>query len=774
MALDNAIRNVGEYYAAHYLAERFGKDIADRIKAWKAQGSRSVPRRLQSLSDLYFRAKSQALEYPDPELRARARDAELEGWHSRLLAALGYEPAPTLVELESEKQALPAVLRLHRHSRPWLAVLEAPFCLSDGEQAEEPLELPAGCGGFANRTEDASGAGGGDGAVPDASWEKAIALLFKQEDRPRWALLLAGSRVYLFDAHTYAQGRYLYINLDDAFARKQPKTFESIAALLARDTLAPGGESDEVLHEKLRAGSLRSTHGVSEKLQGAVREAITGIANGWVTARRERKLGFRELGEREDPLPDGSREVTAEQLRHEALVYVYRILFCLYAEARGRELGILPISDDVYRLGYSLEALRDLADGGEPGTTTENGSYYARHLDRLFRLIHEGFHPEAGPRVDQPRTGGVEDVASPWGTGTFHQNDLFGSEGPRRLSLGKSGKKELEHGYARAFVVQPLTATLFDPEATPLLKRVRLANRVLHKVIRCLSLGTGERGRQIGRINYAELGLVQLGSVYEGLLSYKGFFAHEELSQVLQAPKKKRGEQPVVHDDDIDPKTPTWFVPETRLEEFRKGEVVIERRTNRPRIYKTGEFILHLNGMDRVNSASYYTPAVLTETLVRETLKERLRGFGPERAYEILELRICEPAMGSAAFLVEALGQLADRYLALKQEQVGRSIDPGDYEDQRRRTMHYIAVHNVYGVDLNPTAVELGALSLWLATIHRLKVREGENGAPDIYRSCATPWFGLRLRAGNSLIGARRAVWSEEQLTRGRFFGKNA
>ncbi|MEA3410389.1 MAG: hypothetical protein U9R74_02495, partial [Pseudomonadota bacterium] len=63
---------------------------------------------------------------------------------------------------------------------------------------------------------------------------------------------------------------------------------------------------------------------------------------------------------------------------------------------------------------------------------------------------------------------------------------------------------------------------------------------------------------------------------------------------------------------------------------------------------------------------------------------------------------------------------------------------------------------------------------LWLATIHRLKVREGENGEPDIYRSCATPWFGLRLRSGNSLIGARRAVWTEEQLTRGRFFGKNA
>jgi hypothetical protein len=400
-----------------------------------------------------------------------------------------------------------------------------------------------------------------------------------------------------------------------------------------------------------------------------------------------------------------------EQLRHEALVYVYRILFCLYAEARGRELGILPISDDVYRLGYSLEALRDLADRGEPGTTAENGSYWAQHLDRLFRLIYEGFHPEAFTGGEQAPADRVEDVGSPWRTAMPHQHDLFGDDRPRQLSLGESSRKAIEHGYAKAFVIQPLTATLFDPEATPLLKRVQLANRVLHKVIRCLSLGTGERGKQIGRINYAELGLVQLGSVYEGLLSYKGFFATEDLIQVLQAPKKKGGEQPVVYDDDIDPKTPTWFVPKTRLEEFKKGEVVIERRTKQSRIYKTGEFILHLNGVDRVNGACYYTPAVLTETLVRETVKERLKDIGLDQADEILELKICEPAMGSAAFLVEALGQLADRYLALKQEQVGRSIEPDAYEHQRRRVMHYIAVHNVHGVDLNPTAVELGALS---------------------------------------------------------------
>lgn len=60
MSLDTAIQNVGEYYAAHYLAEQFAKDIADQVKVWKAQGSQSVPPRLQALSDLLPRQDTSA------------------------------------------------------------------------------------------------------------------------------------------------------------------------------------------------------------------------------------------------------------------------------------------------------------------------------------------------------------------------------------------------------------------------------------------------------------------------------------------------------------------------------------------------------------------------------------------------------------------------------------------------------------------------------------------------------------------------------------------
>lgn len=751
MALDTAIKNVGDYYAAHYLAEKngFSKDIAEKAKTWKEQGSASVLKRVQGLSDAYFKAKARALDYPEPALRSKADSIELKNWHSQMLHALGYQPDTFGLELASEQKQLPALLRLNRHNQPWLVICETAFCLSGGDKDEEPLEtdvIPA------SKIVD---------RLPTyiQSWEKAVAMVFKQDDHPRWLMLLAGSRIYLFDAHTYAQGRYIYIDLDETFGLKQNSTFEAICALLAKESLAPEGESDEVLHERLREGSLKSTHSVSEKLQGAVRDAIESIANGWVEARRNANLGYRQFGEQEKPLPDGSREVSAEQLRHDALIYVYRLLFCLYAEARGGELGILPINDDIYRLGYSLEALRDLVEQSEPTTTTENGTYFAEHLNRLFTLIHQGFHPE------QDNSAEGFDLSEIFKLPT--QTNLF-EEDTKQPAFGR--KQLSDSSYSKTFVIEPLTATLFAPNTTPLLERVKLPNRVLHKVIRCLSLGTGDKSKRIGRINYAELGIVQLGSVYEGLLSYKGFFAKEDLIQVLQ---KDKDAKPVL-DNAIDPKVPTWFVPINRAVEFKPGEIILEHRTQKPRIYKTGEFILHLNGVDRVNSASYYTPEVLTRCLVSEALKERLKDFGSEHADEILNLKICEPAMGSAAFLVEAIDQLAREYLRLKQAQLGLSIDPSDYEDELRRVKHYIAVHNVYGVDLNPTAVELGALSLWLASMHHIKVKTGENGNPDQYRPGATPWFGLRLRAGNSLIGARRAVWTEQQLITGAFYGKDA
>src|SRR5690606_3064491 len=128
---------------------------------------------------------------------------------------------------------------------------------------------------------------------------------------------------------------------------------------------------------------------------------------------------------------------------------------------------------------------------------------------------------------------------------------------------------------------------------------------------------------------------------------------------------------------------------------------------------------------------SYYTPEVLTKSLVKYTPKERLgdippsplageaRGEGegpatPLSAAEILTLTICEPAMRSAAFLNEAVNQLAEAYLTRKQQELGQRIPHEDYQHELQRVKMHIADHNVFGVDLNPIAVELAEVSLWL------------------------------------------------------------
>ena len=802
MALDTSIHNVGDYYATHYLDSQFLKDVEPVLKAWRPLGSASPARRMASLSDAYFRAKSHALDYDHPQLRLKSDDPDLAGWHGQLLQALGYTLNRQSLTLPSEKMQLPVMLRLNRHGHPWLVVAESPFCLPDASLPadwlpEDPLDQSVDASSETPESDN-------DLKPFIGPWSEALPQIFRQEDAPRWLMLLSGSQIQLFDSHTWAQGRYLRFDLDDAFGRRESAAFEAIALLLGATTLAPDAESEEPLHQRLLGQSHRFTHGVSKALQGQVRLAITAIANAWVEDRRNRKLSYLKLADDEPALPngttEGTREIDAETLRHESLVFVYRLLFCLYAEAHGSDLGALPINDDIYRLGYSMEALRDLADMSEGGFSSENGAYYHQHLSKLFGLIHAGFSESSGAPTTESSAAANRDQPTP----TFaHQDDLFGNV-QQALQLG-SRREQLDTGRAKHFTIQPLTATLFDPSSTPLLDRARLPNRVLQQVIRWLSMGVDEKTGTIGRIDYGNLGVVQLGAVYEGLLSWKGFFATEDLIQVCSTKKQKastgdedeaaeseeededeaplpprRGAQASVFDDAIPADLPTWFVPEAQKDQFKPGEIIVEKRTGKPRVYKRGEFILHLNGIDRAESASYYTPEVLTEALVREVLAERLKDITPERADDILKLTLCEPAMGSAAFINEATRQLAHAYLKLKKAQTGQTIPPDRYEDEHRRVKHWIATRNVYGVDLNPTAVELGALSLWLGSMHRLRVREGNKdgasngGSPDVYKVGAVPWFGLRLRAGNSLIGARRAVWKTKQLTDGDFFGKDA
>jgi type II restriction/modification system DNA methylase subunit YeeA len=106
-------------------------------------------------------------------------------------------------------------------------------------------------------------------------------------------------------------------------------------------------------------------------------------------------------------------------------------------------------------------------------------------------------------------------------------------------------------------------------------------------------------------------------------------------------------------------------------------------------MYPKGSFIYRLAGRDRQKSASYYTPQVLTQCLVKYALKELLNSDRVKKADDILTLTVCEPAMGSAAFLNEAVNQLAEAYLERKQAELGKRIPHDDYPQELQKVRMY-------------------------------------------------------------------------------------
>jgi hypothetical protein len=319
---------------------------------------------------------------------------------------------------------------------------------------------------------------------------------------------------------------------------------------------------------------------------------------------------------------------------------------------------------------------------------------------------------------------------------------------------------------------------------------VRFPNHVWQRVIRLMSLSRGQgRGRRSGRVSYQLLSINQLGAVYEALLSYRGFFAAEDLYEVKPAPKKGRatgeeeaeeegeGEAEEAEAEDApssrrgragqngdDKLEIAWFVPGGRLREFKEEERVYDLDDSghrKLRLHPKGSFIYRLAGRDREKSASYYTPQVLTQCLVKYALKELLGSERVKKADDILTLTVCEPAMGSAAFLNEAVNQLADAYLERKQQEMRRRIPHEDYAQELQKVRMVLADRNVFGVDLNPVAVELAEVSIWLNAIY------GETDGEGRPLPARVPWFGYQLFAGNSLIGARRQAYAATSLIKG-------
>ncbi len=149
-------------------------------------------------------------------------------------------------------------------------------------------------------------------------------------------------------------------------------------------------------------------------------------------------------------------------------------------------------------------------------------------------------------------------------------------------------------------------------------------------------------------------------------MSYTGSFATEDLYEVA-----KNG----------DPEKGSWVTPIDRAHDIADSDFVkvTDDVTGelRPVVHKRGTFVFRLSGRERQQSASYYTPEVLTKFTVSQALEELLDQDGhTTTAAEILRLSVCEPALGSGAFAIEAVRQVADQYLRRREHEVGEKVDP--------------------------------------------------------------------------------------------------
>ncbi len=726
------ITNENEFYSHHYLAEVFKNDVKERLDAWDAaeaehagdDAHRAPPKRLQSWAQRWFALRGQVQRAHEPNERWHAF-AQMQ---SGLLQALGYTAEPK--ELTTEEFVAGSPLPVWQVQGQRLAIIPA---YQPGAECEDLLDHQLLSFHY------------GNGSVPKGlageTWADLLSdAVFGADQPPRYVLLLGLDDWLLLDRYKWPNNRALRFSWADILDRKDADTLKACAVLLHKDCLAPGEGSS--LLERLDERAHANAFSVSESLKYALREAIELLGN-----EAARQLDEQASGSKKS-IYTGQYKLDAAQLSLESLRMVYRLLFMFYIEARP-ELGYVPIQkSEVYRRGYSLESLRDLEQQPLPSPQSREGKYFDITLRRLFKLVSQGY-----------------------GMGT------------------QAGLHENTPGAKDTFVLAPLDSRLFDDSTMPLLSKVQFPNEVWQRVIRLLSLSKGQgKGRRSGRVSYQLLSINQLGAVYEALLSYRGFFAEEDLYEVKPAPKKARaaadddGDEDGEAEDDSSTKSRAkesdadllenaWFVPRSRIEEYKDDEKVYDVNDaghRKLRMHPKGSFIYRLAGRDRQKSASYYTPQVLTQCLVKYALKELL---APENgrvqtADDILTLTVCEPAMGSAAFLNEAVNQLADAYLERKQQEEGKRIPHDEYPQELQKVRMVLADRNVFGVDLNPVAVELAEVSLWLNAIYG-EPTEDKDGNPLPLKPARVPWFGYQLFTGNSLIGTRRQVFRATSVIKG-------
>lgn len=706
------IQNVGDYFPSGY----FTDDFINKVQTCAGVSADEM----KALCSPYVQIRGEYEEYKNFIINGRARKEDqikhTHDWHTTLLNKLGYNTEHAYQEpyvVKDGSADFPTEIIPVRHiirsgERISMLIMEMQNLISVNDSEPDGL--------FKQQYEDdrTSGqqryyAGQWKQVIPTkyldrekyhfspAIINKAITQVFlmPEDRRPRYVLMLAGNTVFLFDQDKWARGSYLQFSLDDLYFQAQIKNYRLHYALFhllcCKETLASDGQT--VLMDTLIEESYKNAYEVTKDLKEGVIFAVETLANEALYYMKHivnKPFGKKVVAEDGTITYDETDDDFEAEVKDDCLTIVYRLLFLFYAESR-EELEILPIGDEVYKLGYSLESLRDLEMMRLNSQSSRDGYFFDESIHHLFALLSDGHNA----------------------TVSMNNN--------------------------KSFRVRPIDSPLFNDKNLHHLGDVKIRNIKWQEIIKALSLS--KKKSYCGRISYANLGVNQLGSVYESLLAFRGFYAEEDYIEVHKA---------------NDPSDGTFLVPYSRMSDFDISEVLCNQ-DGTPAILPKGTFVYRLNGRDRQKSASYYTPEVLTRSTVKYTLKSIIDEVreNKRKATELLELKILEPAMGAAAFQNEVINQLAEAYLIHQQRQLREEgkqnwrIQPDRYRDELQKVKAYIATHNVYGVDLNPTAIELGKLSLWLNVIHK---------------DMETPFFANRLAVGNAVIGAWLKVYSKSDV----------
>ncbi|MFJ4502863.1 Eco57I restriction-modification methylase domain-containing protein [Streptomyces sp. NPDC088864] len=513
-------------------------------------------------------------------------------------------------------------------------------------------------------------------------------------------------------------------------------------------------EESETLVGLLKA-SLAAGEDVTEALGVQVRQAVEllvdAIGRADVRAMDAGAPGLHASG------------VPAGEIYRGAVAVMMRIVFLLYAEERG----LLPADNEVYATSYSARFLRTelkaRADA-EGESALEHTTSAWHRLIALFHAVHGG--------VDHP---------------------------------------ELQLPAYDGSIFAPDTYPWLE-QTTPLLP---IDDRtVLHMLqsVQEVRVGTGKNA-EVRTLSFRALDVEQIGYVYEGLLSYGGERAVEDMVGLI-GPEGLEHEVPLreleslaaksagsvkalakaIHEKWKDPKPPAsaaklekLLAPVADEAEARRqlnavtkdvalGERLfpffgILRRDLRglPMVIPNGSLYVTESSL-RKNTGTHYTPRFLAEDVVRHALEPLVYEPGPlqtadagewrlKSPEQILALKVADIAMGSAAFLVAACRYLGDRLIEAWESEgradamayrAGRAVDAVTAADAEQEKVvvesrRQIIEHCLYGVDINPMAVEMAKLSLWLVSMDPTR-----------------PFTFLddRLVAGDSLLG----VHTMEQL----------